>query len=250
VYQPHPSQILSEIFRAKPYQGARPENARFVFVGLDANYDAQIESSPIFQRVLEYHEDGVAFWRGNKKKVHHPFLLDEYTGDGQRYHRNFARTGFGPDDACHISFVELLHVPTVGRNQLVAKDLDSAHLDKLNELIRSGARRNVFLSDKVIRLMIEDRRDSGRFDWLPEPIANQVLPLLHQVEETKIFQHLHFANFGVFEARMKEEAAAIAGLRASPHVKFAHACTAATPEPCGERQQSLRGEADLGPGTD
>ncbi len=201
------------MFRAKPYQGARPDNAEFVFVGLDANYDAHIESSPAFQRVLEYHEDGVTFWR--RHKVHHPFLLPDYMGDGQLYHRNFTRTGFGPEDACRVTFVELLHIPTVGGSQLVAEDLDSAHLDELNALILRGARRSVFLSDKVVRLM----RASMRFSWLRKPIANQVLPLLDQVGETTIYQHLHFSNYGALQARMRLEAAAIASLRTnSPHI--------------------------------
>lgn len=212
VYQPHRSLKLIEMFRAKPYQGAQPESAEFVFVGLDANYDAAIESSPAFSRVLEYHDDGIAFW--SRHKVHHPFLLAGYRGDGQHYHRNFARTGFEPEDACRVSFVELLHIPTVGISQLVAEDLDFAHLDKLNALIQLGAKRNVFLSDKVVRLM----RASGHFHWLPKPIAKQILPQLHKVGETTIYQHLHFANFGAFQARMTLEAAAIARLRTgSPH---------------------------------
>ena len=195
------------MFRAKPYQGATPANAEFVFVGLDANYDAHIESSPAFQRVIEYHDDGVAFWR--RHGAHHPFLLAEYQGDGRLYHRNFARTGFGPEDADRVSFVELLHIPTVGVSQLMANDLDSAHLDKLNAFILLGAKRNVFLSDKVVRLM----RTSGRFGWLRSPVANQVLPVLHNVGKTTIYQPLHFSNYGALQARMKLEAAAIADLR-------------------------------------
>lgn len=219
MYQPHPSQKLTEMFRDKPYQGAPPESAEFVFVGLDANYDAQIENSPAFPCVLEYHYDGVAFWR--RHKVHHPFLLADYWGDGQRYHRNFARTGFEPEDACRVSFVELLHIPTVGRSKLVAKDLDSAHLKWLDGIIQRGAKRNVFLSDKVIRLMLNSRRllDSRLFPKLPKPIANQVLPQLHKVEETTIYQYLHFSNYGARQARMTREAAAIARLRTdSPHL--------------------------------
>ncbi|MGR4869690.1 hypothetical protein ACIPRI_12580 [Variovorax sp. LARHSF232] len=210
------------MFRAKPYQGAPPESAEFVFVGLDANYDADIESSPAFPRVMEYHKDGIAFWRHHK--VHHPFLLADYRGDGRRYHRNFARTGFEPVDACRVSFVELLHIPTVGVSALVAADLDSAHLEWLNALIQHGARRHVFLSDKVIRLMLDSRRlfDSGLFPDLPKPIAKQVLPQLHKVEETTIHQHLHFANYGKFQARMTDEAAAIFRLRTdSPHTSCA-----------------------------
>ncbi len=213
MYQPHPSKKLTELFRAKPYQGAQPESAEFLFVGLDANYDPHIESSPAFPDVLEYHQNGVAFWRHHK--VHHPFLLENYRGDGQRYHRNFAQTGFEPGDACRVSFVELLHIPTTGGSELTAGDLDSTHLNMLNKLIQLGDKRYVFLSDKVIRLML----DSRLFPGLPQPIANTVLPLLYNVRATTIYQHLHFSNYGKFQARMRLEAAAIARLRTdAPHL--------------------------------
>lgn len=144
VYTPHPSQELTDLFRAKPYQGAPPQDAEFLFVGLDANYDADIQGSSAFARVKKYHEDGVAFWRD--RKVHHPFLLADYKGSGQLYHRNFARIGFKPEDACRVSFVELLHIPTIGVSHLVPEDLDSAHLQWPDSLMKRGTRRKVFLS--------------------------------------------------------------------------------------------------------
>ena len=210
MYQPHPSKMLNELFRAKPYQGAPPETAEFIFVGLDANFEADLGSS-ICDRVREYLQDGVAFWRCHKVQ-HHPFLLPGYTGDGQLYHRNFKQIGFGPEDAHRVSFVELLHVPTFGRSQFVAEDLDAAHLDWLNSLMMGGAIRNVFLPDKVIRLMRRTRRTSPRFRWLRAPIPNQVLPKLHEFGETTIYQHLHFANYGRFQERMRREAVAIGEL--------------------------------------
>ena len=114
-----------------------------------------------------------------------------------------------------MSFVELLHIPTFGGSRLVKEDLDSTHLDWLDAIIQRGARRNVFLPDQVIRLM----RASGHFPWLPESIPKQVLPQRHKVEETTIYQHLHFSNYGALQARMTLEAAAIARLRTdSPHL--------------------------------
>jgi hypothetical protein len=112
VYRPHPSPELNELFARKPYQGAPPDQALFLFVGLDANYDEEIANSRIFSKIQEYHDDGVAFWR--KYEVHHPFLLDEYPGAGRRYHQTFAQIGFTPAHADLVSFVELLHVPTSG----------------------------------------------------------------------------------------------------------------------------------------
>jgi len=89
VYQLHPSETLRRVFTARPFQGAEPVRASFVFVGLDANYSADIEQSPIFPQLLDYLADGVAFWR--KTGVHHPFLLPAYGNkDGTKYHRSFA----------------------------------------------------------------------------------------------------------------------------------------------------------------
>lgn len=216
VYTPHPSQQLTELFLAKPYQGAPPEDAEFVFVGLDANYDANIDSTPTFECVRQYHKDGVAFWR--QYETHHPFLLKGYNGSGQLYHRNFSRIGFEPEDACRVSFVELLHVPTVGVSKLVKEDLDSAHLCWLDSLFKRGSRRKVFLSAKVVRLL-RDSKPRERFDWLPEPIPNKVLPQLHTNREPTFYQHLHFSNWGNLRERMKDEATAIAQLRTdSPHL--------------------------------
>ncbi len=63
MFNPHPSSILTEHFRQKPHQGADPRSARFLFVGLDANYAADVEASPIFPSLLRYHTDGPEFWR-------------------------------------------------------------------------------------------------------------------------------------------------------------------------------------------
>ena len=88
MYTPHPSAELTRLFRERPYQGADPATARFLFVGLDANYAADIEGGPAWAAVRDYHEDGIAFWR--RHGVHHPFLLPQYTGDGRRYHSSFS----------------------------------------------------------------------------------------------------------------------------------------------------------------
>lgn len=86
-----------------------PQSARFLFVGLDANYAADVEGSPIFPSLLKYHEDGPRFWRSTG--VHHPFLLPQYKGDGRRYHLTFAKIGFRPSHADLVSFTELYGWP-------------------------------------------------------------------------------------------------------------------------------------------
>jgi hypothetical protein len=207
MYHQHPSAELNALFRHRPFQGAEPECARFVFVGLDANYDPNLELSSSLPSVLEYHADGVAFWR--RHGVHHPFLLPTYRGDGRRYHLNFAKIGFTPDHAGQVSFIELLHVPTVGRNKLEATDLDPRHLARIDSLVTAGAARHVFLSAGVVGLMLATKK----FGWLaqPEPSSGP-LPVLYSRSETRVYLHLHFSNYGKFQAQLEREAQAIVRL--------------------------------------
>jgi len=171
VYTPHPSRVLTELFTRKPYQGVAPDKATFLFVGLDANYGDQIATSPIFPKVREYHDNGVAFWQAHG--VHHPFLLPGYSGAGWVYHRNFARIGFRPEHSPLISFVELLHVPMVGRNLLAPEDLSESHLRMLNAAILEGTARYTFISAGVARLM----RATRLFKWLPRmPVDGDLNP--------------------------------------------------------------------------
>lgn len=210
MYQAHPSRELNSHFAQRPFQGVEPISANYLFVGLDANYDESIERSPIFPRVLEYHRDGAAFWQ--RHSVHHPFLLPQYTGDGRRYHKNFARVGFKPQHASRVSFVELLHVPSVGRNKLEPHDLSPSHLRMVNAAILSGQARHTFVSAGVLRLM----RASGAFPWLPrDSAASGVLPVVYKQADRAVYLHLHFSNYGKFQQQLEAEAAAIAALIAS-----------------------------------
>jgi hypothetical protein len=207
MYTAHPSQTLNALFGPKPYQGADPLQSEFLFVGLDANYAADIEQSSAFKAAKQYHEDGVGFWR--RHGVHHPFLLPSYTGDGRKYHRNFAHIGFMPEHAPLVSFIELLHVPTVGRNTLTVSDLKLHHLQYVNAAITSEQARHVFLSDGVARLM----RKSGAFPWLGDAtLSDGPLPIFYADGVRTVYKHLRFSNYGKFEARMHTEAQAIAAL--------------------------------------
>lgn len=210
MYQPHLSSELNVLFRHHPYQGVEPEAATFLFIGLDANYDPDIERSPSFRSVLEYHQDGVAFWR--RHGVHHPFLLPEYRGDGCRYHRTFARIGFTPEHANFVSFTELLHLPTVGRNKLASQDLDPSHLQRINAAILHGKAKHIFVSAGVARLM----QSSKVFPWLPkEPSGSGPLRIFYSEPSRTVYSHLHFSNYGKFQLQLEAEAHAIATLLAS-----------------------------------
>jgi len=208
MFSGHPSQTLTSLFCAKPYQGANPSQAKFLFIGLDANYDAEVEGKPIFKKLQEYHEDGVHFWRSHQ--IHHPFLLPQYAGDGRFYHRSFSRIGFAPEHANQVSFIELLHVPTVGRSELIPADLSKEHLRMLNDAILSGSAQHIFVPQAVARLM----KATGQFPWLSKRHAEQFGPLgiLYRHGAKVVYNHLHFSVYGKFEERKANEAAAIRSL--------------------------------------
>jgi len=208
MYATHPGPELNELFAHKPYQGVAPDKAMFLFVGLDANYEPQIERKTIFSKIREYHQDGVTFWR--KYGVHHPFLLPEYSGDGQFYHRSFARIGFGPQHADLVSFIELLHVPTVGKSALVTTDLQVSHLNVLNSAILEGRATHIFIPVTVARLM----RTTGVFPWLPKAPQEKVgtLGVLFRDSSKTVYSHLHFSVYGKFLQQKIDETAAIRGL--------------------------------------
>lgn len=209
MYTRHPSKILNDLFAEKPYQGVPPEDAKFLFIGLDANYSPTIDREPIFQKVCEYHSDGAAFWK--KHKVHHPFLLPQYKGDGRKYHLNFAKIGFTAEHADHVSFAELLHVPTVGSSQLEPPDLSARHLSMLNHAITIGKPTHIFVSDKVLRMMSK----SKEFSWLPSKYlkTDTALQVVCRFSGKVVYKHLHFSSWwGKFEQRGAQEAVVIRGL--------------------------------------
>ena len=179
--------------------------ATFLFVGLDANYDADIERLAIFPKIVEYHKDAVSFWE--KHGVHHPFLLPGYNGDGKLYHRSFARIGFGPEHANLVSFVELLHVPTSGRSSLRSSDLDAKHLAMLHRAMLGGAAKHIFVSPKVAQLM----RETAAFDWLFSAFGDASGPLrvLCRQGNNTVYSHYHFSVYGKFQKQKDSQAVAI-----------------------------------------
>ena len=203
----HPSRVLIEAFNRKPYQGAAPEAADFVFIGLDANYSPDIEASEVFAEVLEYHTHGPGFWR--KYGVHHPFLLPKYRGDGRRYHHRFAKIGFRPEHADRISFIELLDFPTTGRNQLSLEDLNESHLMRIRNVIFKSRAKFLFLSADVQRLLEKTKLFSELSNVKRESSG---LKVLYEDDERTVFRHLHFSTFGTFEQQLQSEARAISSL--------------------------------------
>lgn len=210
-YNRHEKQELIQAFYKEPlpFQGADPSTARCIFIGLDANFDEHIENSEIFDDVKSYLRDGPEFWRQNK--VHHPFLLENYTGDGRYYHAEFSQIGFTSQHADCVSFVEIVPVPTYGRSNLRTADLMSEeitrHLQALREIILCG-RQCVFISKSVGNLL----RRSPCFSWLPPAPTSDLsgnlmhLKLWNNNIRTHVYCHTHFSRFGTtgLEAKIGE----------------------------------------------
>ncbi|WP_136515942.1 hypothetical protein [Geomonas edaphica] len=189
-FQLHPSQKLVDQFREKPWQGTHPATARFLFIGLDANYGADIERT--LPEVFDYHSDGVVFWQ--RHGVHHPFLMPHYTGSGRKYHQKFAEIGFSPQHANQVSFIEALHLPTVGVNKLTAGDLDPGHLRRLADFIDHGATEYVFMPSGVTNLL----RQAPQFRWLPRQPnpSNGALGILRGRRGQMVYQMYHLSCYG------------------------------------------------------
>jgi hypothetical protein len=126
----HPSTKLKALYQLNAHQGANPANAKIIFLGRHANWNYDIENDAIFPHVLEYLEDGTSFWE--KYKVHHPFLLSDYKGDGRRYHRMFSKIGLNEFYKGEVSFIELLKFPTFGMAAKNRKEFLRHFLDKSN----------------------------------------------------------------------------------------------------------------------
>ncbi len=197
-YDIHPSTELRELFASMPipYQGRNPEQASVIFVGLDANYSADLFVDAVFSDLmLEYHRDGVAFWQKHNK--HHPFLLEEYplkkNRGGVTYHRKFETMGLTAKHAEFISFVELLDVPTVGSTEKKKfwQLFNLEHARQLDAIFTSGADRLVLLSGSVLRNMQHAKNVHGIFSWLPATVTRDKF---HQIGKTEFHLVRHFSS--------------------------------------------------------
>lgn len=135
--------------------------------------------------------------------MHHPFLLPGYRGDGHRYYRTFAGIGFRPEHAALVSFAEILHIPTFGRNNLTVADLDRRHLAHLNRAILEGEAKHIFIPGCVAKLM----RASGCFPWLPVEPKDEGLPLKVWFRSggKAIYWHYHLSVYGAHKAKQEAQ---------------------------------------------
>ena len=192
MYFPHQNNKLHELFSDKPYQGADPVKAQFLFFGLDANYAPEVRDKPIFSEIVTYLEDGVEYWR--QRGYHHPFRHPDYRGDGALYHKQFAEIGFTKQHAELVSFVELIDVPTSGRSKLQPDDLKPSHLDRLRAWVLDGRASYIFIPPGVSRLL----RRTTQFSWLPDkPISHDgSLPVLFRSNNKTVYAPFHLSCIG------------------------------------------------------
>jgi len=180
-FEIHPNKEFVGIYHDRPFQGQVPKEAKIIFLGSDANYSPAISNNDFFKYILEYQKDGVAFWK--KYKCHHPFLLPNYpTGkgfdkrkDGVPYHRNFRKLGLQPPPkyAAHISFLELLDVPTIGNKSQNINQFDKMlslkHLLYIDKLIKGGGKKLFYVSPGVLKDIKRIKNiysSNDLFDWV------------------------------------------------------------------------------------
>ncbi|MDA8429533.1 MAG: hypothetical protein M0T70_09785 [Geobacteraceae bacterium] len=196
-FQKHTSDELVDLFFQRPFQGQSPEKASIIFLSSDANYSSKISSDSFFKFILEYQGDGVAFWK--KHGYHHPFMLSCYPFNknmaGVPFHRNFSKLKLGPEHAHHISFLELLDVPTIG-NKTENRDeffnlLSLAHLKYIENLILGGGHKLFFVSNGVVKDIEKINRRYSVFGCLKGLSENQALSFENG---NKVKQIYHFSS--------------------------------------------------------
>jgi hypothetical protein len=165
---------MVELFNQRPFQGQVPEKAKIVFLSSDANYSPEISNHQFFKYILEYQKDSITFWK--RYGCHHPFLLSSYpkefsrTKDGVPFHRNFSKLGLGPEYAEHISFLEILDVPTIGNKSedrgKFYEMVSLKHLQYIEKLMVGGGHKLFFASNGVLKDIYKIKKTYPVFSWM------------------------------------------------------------------------------------
>lgn len=194
----HPSQRLQDLYQFNAHQGAHPLNAKIIFIGRDPNWKFDIENDPIFPQIVEYLEDGISFWE--KYKVHHPFLLSRYKGDGRRYHRMFSKIGLSELYKNDVSFIELLKFPTFGMASKNRKEFlhhflsesNRQHLLGLDQLFQNNEK-TIFIAWGLINDIKQLSDGLEIFSRIKElDLANMDINSVNAFQN--IFIHKHFSD--------------------------------------------------------
>ena len=178
--------------------------AKYIFVGLDANFAIDVETQ--IPEIVSYLQDGPLFWRNTGK--HHPFVLDSYSGSGGLYHENFKLIEFTIAEADQVSFIELIEKPTMGRSNLTVKDLSQQHINRLRNILDNGNAKYIFIPPSVIRLM----RKTGAFSWLrSNPLGTDGDLVVWRDKAAGgqsrqiIYEMYHLSNYGKYADKLKRQ---------------------------------------------
>ncbi|WP_278035477.1 hypothetical protein [Flavobacterium nitratireducens] len=198
IFQKHQSEELNKLYLKKNYQGANPNDAKILFVGRDPNWASDIETMRLFRYISEYLTDGVSFW--NKYKIHHPFLLPNYKGDGKRYHKIFSKLNIESSFSNKISFVELIGFPTTGNaksnNKLfleyLTSDANRNHLIELDSFL-NDIEKIIFIAWGLIDDLKYLNSKTGLFKKIVQMNKSKMsISELNKYEN--IFIHRHFSD--------------------------------------------------------
>ena len=136
-----------------------PEKAKIIFLSSDANYSQQMSNHLFSKTFLNITKMGLP--SGKSITCHHPFILPNYPKefdkrkDGVPFHRNFSKLGLqSRPHAEHISFLEILDVPTIGNKSenkemffdLLCRD----HLKYIDKLIQGGGHKLFIVAKGVL----------------------------------------------------------------------------------------------------
>ena len=201
-YSKHPSKALSDLFKNRSFQGQDPNEAKIIFLGLDANFASNVEETGFFSFIKEYLNDGVNFW--GKYHVHHPFLLPNFPkGDGVTYHKRFSKLNLNHYRAKDISFVELLDIPTIGKTNYkqLKQLLNIDYLKKLDKILLNNSHQKIlFLSKSVYNQLSKVKNDFDVFKWLLKSKEQEVkkiklneLKMIYNDDYLKVYIHTHFS---------------------------------------------------------
>lgn len=212
-YREHDSRRLKLAYKSRPFQGQNPKDASALFFGRDANYSPDIEAdTEFFDILMEYHNNGVEYWKSNKNDDHHPFLLDIYRNreksDGYLYHRTFRNICL-PKLLCaeQVSFVELISVPTTGKldyknkesttkfNQLLLNSKE--HLDDIEKSIIGHNNKLVFMTNEVVNSLLLMKNNFRLFTWINYNfIKADDMPCIYRDDASNIivYKMLHLSS--------------------------------------------------------
>lgn len=209
-YKIHPDLDLNREFHG--YQGTKPEDAKFIFLALDANYTEDFSTSSIKNDIIEFQKN-YHDWIKKNANIHHPFMNKDlkYKKDGLRYHQNFGKLNLSLKARESLCFLELFGKPTVGRTgnneDFILSNDNLSHLKRIHSVICNGSGKFIFLTSKVIAFFPKIAKNFGLKEF------NDLYKLLKSADKSKAIEykgnyyikHTHFSGSQHPKARIEND---------------------------------------------